>query len=178
MVLRIRGRYAGSMRRSDGGDDGELMPEGNFSSRNRCTCLRARTMVLGTRGRYAGSMRRSDGGDDGELIPPVSARGMGHRSGLTSFRGESRAGCRGLEHSCPLSRLRGDAPGASRLPSAARTGGGRSGSFRGVKTVLSIRREKRGESGLRVSPYLLPVSHTECYTLDRSRLSALIEFLR
>jgi len=39
-------------------------------------------------------------------------------------------------------------------------------------------REKRGESGLRVSPYLLPVSHTECCTLDRSRLSALIEFLR
>jgi len=176
MVLGIRGRYAGSMRRSDGGDDVELMLERNFSSRTRCTCLRARAMVLGTRGRYAGSRRRSDDRDDGELIPPGSARGRW--SGLTSFCGESRAGCRGREHSCPLSRFRGEAPGASRLPSAARTGGGRSGSFRGVKTVLFIRREKRGESGLRVSPYLLPVSHTECCTLDRSRLSALIEFLR
>ena len=105
---------------------------------------------------------------------------MGHRSGLTSFRGESRAGFRGLEHSCPLScrKLRSDAPDASRLLSAARTGGGRSGSFRGVKTVLLIRREKRGESELRVSPYLLPVSHTGRCTLNRSRLLALIEFLR
>ena len=136
MVLGIRGRYAGSMRGSDGGDDFELMPEGNFSSRARCTCLRARAMVLGTRGRYAGSRRR----DDGELIPPGSARGRW--SGLTSFRGESRAGCRGREHSCPFSRFCGEA----RLPSAARTGGGRSGSFRGVKTVLFIRKERNAGS--------------------------------
>jgi len=31
-------------------------------------------------------------------------------------------------------------------------------------------RKKRGESGLRVSPYLLPVSHTECCTLDWNRI--------
>ena len=36
---------------------------GNFSSRTRCTCLRARIMVLGTRGRHAGSRRCSDSGD-------------------------------------------------------------------------------------------------------------------
>ena len=102
---------------------------------------------------------------------------MDHTSGLTNLRGESRTGSRGLEHSCPLRRLRAEAPDASRLPFAARTGGGRSGSFRGVKTVLFIRREKRGESGLRVSPYLLLVSHTGRCTLNGSRLSALIGFL-
>ena len=69
MVLGIRERYTGSMRRSDGGGDIEPMPEVSFSSRTRCTCLRARIMVLGIRERYAGSMRRSDGGDDIELMP-------------------------------------------------------------------------------------------------------------
>ena len=33
-------------------------------------------------------------------------------------------------------------------------------------------REKRGESGLRVSPYLLSVSHTGRCSLDRSRVWA------
>jgi len=40
------------------------------------------------------------------------------------------------------------------------------------------RREKRGESGLQVSPYLLSMSHTGRCNLDRSTLSALFEFLR
>ena len=101
---------------------------------------------------------------------------MGHRSGLTSFRGESRAGFRGLEHSCPLSSLRGDAPDASRLPSAARTGGGRSGSYRGVTTVLLIRKRETRGVGVAGFPVHL-VSHTGRCTLDRSMLSALIEFL-
>jgi len=57
-------------------------------------------------------------------------------------------------------------------------GRGHSGSFRGVKTILLRRREKHGEQGLRVSPYLLSVSHTGRYILDRSRLWALIEFLQ
>jgi len=83
----------------------------------------------------------------------------------------------GLEHSSPLSRLRGNSPDVSWLQSTARTGGGRSGSFRGVKTVLLRRREKRGESRLQVFPYLLFVSHTRRCTLDRSRLSAPTEFL-
>jgi len=46
---------------------------------------------------------------------------MGNRSGLTSFLGDSRtgcragcrAGCRRLEHTYPLSRLRSDTPDAS-----------------------------------------------------------------
>ena len=154
MVLGIRGRYAGSMRRSDGGDDVELMPERNFSSCTRCTCLRARAMVLGTRGRYAGSRRRSDDRDDGELIPPGSARGRW--SGLTSFRGESRAGCRGLEHSCPLSRLRGDAPGASRLPYCCEDG-------RRSQRVLPWREDrpvykKRETRGVGVAGFPVPPS--------------------
>jgi len=77
-----------------------------------------------------------------------------------------------------LCRLRVDAPDASCLPSTVRTVRGRSGSFRGVKTVLLRRREKRGESGLRVSPYLLSVSHTGRCSIDRSRVWAPIEFLR
>ena len=47
-----------------------------------------------------------------------------------------------------------------------------------MKTVLLRRREKRGESGLHVSPYLLSVSHTGHCNLDRSTLSALFEFLQ
>ena len=127
-----------------------VAPEGwrmRRASRTRCTCPQAPLLVLEVRGWYLGSRRCSDDGDDGNLVALGSAWGMGHRSGLTSFRGESRAGFGGLEHTCPLSRSRGDAPDASWLPYAARTGGGRSGFFRGVKTVLLRRREKRGESG-------------------------------
>jgi len=158
-----------------------VAPEGGRmlqASRTRCTCPRAPLLVLEARRRNVGSRRYSDDGDDGNLVALASAWGMGHRSGLTSFRGENRAGFRGLEHTCPLSRLRGDAPDASWLPSAARTGGGRSESCRCVKTVLLRRREKHGESGLRVSPYLLSMSHTGHCSTDRSRLSALNEFLR
>ena len=52
-----------------------------------------------------------------KFLPRLRNGARGNRSGLTSFRGDSRAlcraGCRGLGHSCPFSRLRGDAPDAS-----------------------------------------------------------------
>jgi len=57
--------------------------------------------------------------------------------------------------------LCGDAPDASRPPS----GGGRIGSFWGVKTTLFRRKEKRWESGLRVSPDLLTVEKTNVESL-------------
>jgi len=52
-----------------------------------------------------------------KFLPRLRNGARGNRSGLTSFRCDSRAGCRagcrGLEHSCPFSRLRSDAPDAS-----------------------------------------------------------------
>jgi len=54
MVFGTRGRYAGSRRRSDGGEP-LILYTLNLSLNTH--------MVVGTRGRYAGSRRRRDGGE-------------------------------------------------------------------------------------------------------------------
>ena len=76
------------------------------------TCPRPPLLVLEAREQYVGSRRYHVDGE-GDLFALDSAHGMTHLSELSRFRNENNTIFLGLEHTCALNRLSGEAAGGS-----------------------------------------------------------------